>query len=61
MPNEYTLVLPAQDTELVMKALGEIPLKVSKGAFDRIAAQVLAQQARAVSKPDDAGDAGKDS
>lgn len=39
-----TLTLDATDLAVIAAGLGELPLKVSKATFDKINAQVAAQQ-----------------
>lgn len=41
---EFTLVLPPQDVQNILKSLEEIPLKYSRGVYDRIVGQVQEQQ-----------------
>ena len=48
MPAEqYFLGLTAQDVRVVLAGLGELPLKVAIGTYDRLRAQLAQQDAEA--------------
>ena len=52
--DQYFLGLTIQDARIVLAGLGELPLKVTIGTYDRLRAQMAQQDAEADKPPGDA-------
>lgn len=48
--DQYFLGLTIQDARIVLAGLGELPLKVTLGTYDRLRAQMAQQDAEAAQK-----------